>query len=475
MEINFIGQTTFRNEFRKFGIKTNDRRHHIYLVGKTGTGKSTLLKNMVIQDLRAGYGLALVDPHGDLVEDLLNYIPKQRVNQVVYFNPADTDNPIGLNILEAKSEEEKQLVASSLVSVFKHLWKEFWGPRLEYVLYNSVLALMDTPGNTLLGAYRILIDKRFREKIVKQVKDPVVKLFWTEDFAKYSPKFKKEVISPVQNKIGQLLTSSPLRNIVGQPTSTVNLKFLMDNQRILLVNLAKGRIGEDKANLLGSVIVTKIYLAALERQNLPMSQRKDFYVYVDEFQNFSTDVFPSILSEARKYRLNLVLAHQYLYQLSESVKQSVFGNVGTILAFRTGSIDARELAEEFKPVFNSEDIENLENYHIYLKLLIDGKMSQPFSAVTLPPFEREGNEAKKETVIRVARERFTKKRKLVEKRIRKWFGEKEIVAPAIEPEEPAQAVSASLAYAEQKRVPKLVGEFLGRQFRKVKWISRLFS
>lgn len=428
MEINFIGVTDYRNQHKKFGIAKEDRRHHVYLVGKTGTGKSTLIKNMTIQDLRNGEGLALIDPHGDLVEEILNHIPKHRTNQVVYFNPADTENPIGLNILEAKNEEEKQLVASLLVSIFKHFWKEFWGPRLEYILYNSVLALMDSPGNTLLGVYRLLMDKQFRKKIVGQAKDAMVKLFWTEDFEKYPDRFKKEIVSPIQNKVGQLLTSSPLRNIVGQPKSTIDLKFIMDNQRILLVNLAKGRIGEDKSNLLGSVIVTKIYLAALERQNTPMERRKDFYLYVDEFQNFSTDVFPSILSEARKYRLNLILAHQYLYQLSENIKQSIFGNVGTVVAFRTGSIDARELEEEFKPELRSEDIEKLENYHIYLKLLVEGRMSRPFSAITLPVLEKRGDEADKKTMVRVSRERFASKREAVEEKIRRWLGGKEAEA-----------------------------------------------
>jgi len=393
----------------------------MYVIGQTGTGKSTLLKNMVIQDLRYGHGVAVIDPHGELVEDILNFVPRSRTNEVVYFNPADTDNPIGLNILEARDENEKQLVASSLISVFKHLWKGFWGPRLEHVFHNAILALMDSSGSTLLGIYRMLADDAYRREVVERVKDPVVRLFWREDFEKYPPNFKKEVASPIQNKIGQLLTSTPLRNIVGQSRSTIDLRFIMDNQRILLVNLAKGRIGEDKANLLGSVLVTKLYLAALERQDTPEEERKDFYLYIDEFQNFSTDVFPSILSEARKYRLNLILAHQYLYQLSESVKHSVFGNVGTLASFRVGSIDARELAEEFSPTFTKEDLEHTENYHAYLKLMIDGKRSIPFSAETLPPLAPQGGEAQKDILIRVSRERFASKREDITGKIEKWF------------------------------------------------------
>lgn len=420
-EIETLGKTTFHDSGVLFGIKSKDRRHHMYIIGQTGTGKSNLLKNMAIQDIRLGHGLAVIDPHGELVEDILNFVPRSRTNEIVYLNPSDIDNPIGLNILEAKDENEKQLVASSLISVFKHLWKGFWGPRLEHVFHNAILALMDSSGSTLLGIYRMLADDDYRHQVVAQVKDPVVKLFWEQDFENYPPNFKKEVASPIQNKIGQLLTSTPLRNIVGQSKSTIDLRFIMDNGRIFLVNLAKGRIGEDKANLLGSVIVTKLYLAALERQDMPEDRRRDFYLYVDEFQNFSTDIFPSILSEARKYRLDLILAHQYLNQLSESVKHSVFGNVGTLISFRVGSIDAEGLAKEFKPDFSSSDLEQAENYHLYLKLMIDGKRSKPFSAETLPPFVLKGDEADKETLIKVSRERFAISKETMLTKIEKWF------------------------------------------------------
>ena len=398
-----------------------DRRHHIYIIGKTGTGKSTLIKNMVIQDLRMNHGVALIDPHGDLVEDLLNYIPKHRSNQVAYLNPADTQNPIGINLLETKNDDEKHLVASSLVSVFRHLWKDFWGPRLEHILYNSVLAIMDTEGQTLLGVYRLLVDDTFRKRIVANIKDPIVKMFWVEDYENFDPRFRKEIISPVQNKVGQLLTSPQMRNIVGQPKSSVDFGFVMDQKRILLANLSKGKVGEDKSNLLGSAIVTKMYLSALERQNLPEEYRKDFYLYIDEFQNFSTDIFPSILSEARKYRLNLNIAHQYLYQLPEGIKHAVFGNVGTVISFRVGSYDAKELAEEMKPVFTSEDLEHLDNHHIALRLLIDGKMSRAFSAMTFPPLKPTGREAERDTVLRISRERYATPRDIVEEKLKNWF------------------------------------------------------
>jgi type IV secretory pathway TraG/TraD family ATPase VirD4 len=422
MDVIAIGKTTSHASGIKFGIKRADRCQHAYIVGQTGTGKSTLIKNMAIQDMREGHGLALIDPHGELVEDILNFVPRSRTNDVIYFNPADIENPIGLNVLEYRDENEKQLVASSLISVFKHMWKDFWGPRLEHVFHNAILALMDTPGSTLLGVYRMLADDEYRKEIVGRVKDPIVKLFWEKDFAEYPPQFRKEVASPIQNKIGQLLTSTQLRNIVGQSSSTVDLAHVMNHQQILLVNLAKGKIGEDKANLLGSVLVTKLYLAALERQAIPEENRKDFYLYIDEFQNFSTDVFPSILSEARKYRLNLILAHQYIHQLSENVKHAVFGNVGTIIAFRMGSIDAKELAVEFLPTFDEHDLEKNENHHIYLKLMIDGKRSLPFSAETLPPLSRIGDEASKNVLIQVSRERFARRRAEIEDKIEKWIG-----------------------------------------------------
>jgi hypothetical protein len=420
-DIELLGQTDKREQFRAFGIKKADRRHHLYIVGKTGTGKSTLLKNMVIQDMRRGNGVALIDPHGDLVEDVLNFVPTLRTNEVVYFNPADSSFPVAINILEAKGEDEKQLVAASLISVFRHLWKEFWGPRLEHILYNCVLALMDTPGQTLLGVYRMLVDDTFRKNIVGNIRDPVVKMFWVEDYENYDPRFRKEIISPVQNKVGQLLTSPQMRNIVGQPKSSVDFGFVMNEKRILLANLSKGKVGEDKSNLLGSAIITKMYLAALERQSVPEENRKDFYLYIDEFQNFSTDIFPSILSEARKYRLNLNLAHQYLYQLPEGIKHAVFGNVGTVISFRVGSYDAKELAEEMKPVFSSTDLENMGNHHIALRLMIDGKTSHAFSAITMPPLQPKGHEANRDTILRISRERYATPRDIVEEKLQNWF------------------------------------------------------
>lgn len=404
-------------------IKTADRRQHLYVLGKTGTGKSTLIKNMAIQDIRNGAGVAVIDPHGDLVEDILNFIPKKRLenNQVIYLNPADIAYPAGLNILEVSQKQEKQLVASSLISVFRYLWRDSWGPRTEYLLYNAVLALMDTPQSTLLGVYRLLIDAAFRKQIIKRVKDPMVKMFWVEVFGNYDERFISEIVSPLQNKVGQLLTGSYLRNMVGQPQSTLNLRRAIDNKQIILANLSKGRIGEDRANLLGSILVTKLYLAAMERQNMPETERQDFYLYVDEFQNFTTDVFPAMLSEARKYRLNLILAHQYLDQLPDSIQRSVFGNVGAWVVFRVGSADAQILEKEFFPYFDLEDMIKQKNYEVIYKKMVDGIAADPSFTKTPPPLARQGSEASREAVIRASRERFARRRDKVEERIERWF------------------------------------------------------
>jgi DNA-binding transcriptional regulator GbsR (MarR family) len=402
-------------------IADKDRRSHVYLIGKTGTGKSTLLKNMIIQDMRRGGGVAVLDPHGDLTEELLCFVPKNRTNEVVYFNPADLEFPVGLNVLEAKGEEEKQLVASSFISICRHVWGEFWGPRSEFITYNAILALMDTPGNTLLGVYRILIDEHFRRRIVANIQDPMVKMFWEKDFESYNLKFQKEIIAPVQNKIGQLLTGAPLRNIVGQSKSTIDFRFIMDSQKIFLANLSKGRIGEDRSNLLGSILVTKMYLAALGRQKEKEGERKDFFVYIDEFQNFSTDSFSAILSEARKFRLNLTLAHQYLDQLAETTKKAVFGNVGAVLAFRVGSLDAERLEKEFLPFFDREELNRQRNHELYYKKLKRGESEDPSFAQTFPPIELVGDEADPETIIKSSRLRYGRSRGEVEKKIEKWF------------------------------------------------------
>lgn len=419
-EVTYFAQTNFRGDSRRFGIKLDDRRRHMYMIGKTGMGKSTLLENMIIQDIQNGKGLAVVDPHGDLVEKVINYIPSHRVNDVIYFNPSDMDHPIAFNILEQVSAEYKNLVSNGLVGVFKKIWADSWGPRLEYILINSILALLEHPGSTLLGVTRMLVDSQYRKRVLKSVKDPVVKAFWITEYNNYSEKFRNEAISPIQNKVGQFLSSSLIRNIVGQTKSTINMREIMDSGKILLMNLSKGRIGEENAALLGAMMITKIQLAAMSRVDITEKERRDFFLYVDEFQNFSTEAFAGILSEARKYRLDLIMAHQYIEQLSDEVRAAVFGNVGTLIAFRVGATDAEALEMEFQPTFMQEHCVTLPSFHIYLRLMIDGVASEPFSATTLPPVSGENNNAA--TVISTSRERYARNRVVVEEKIARWAG-----------------------------------------------------
>lgn len=419
-EITFLGEANFRNAKRSFGIKIDDRRRHVYAIGKTGMGKSTFLESMVIQDIYNNRGLALVDPHGDLVEKILKFIPSNRINDVIYFNPSDIDYPIAFNVLEKVDPQYRHLVASGLVGVFKKIWAESWGPRLEYLLRNAILALLDYQDATLLGIPRILVDSNFRKKVIAKIQDPVVKAFWVDEFSKYNQQFLTEAISPIQNKVGQFLSSSLIRNIVGQVTSSIDLRKVMDEGKILLLNLSKGRIGEDNSALLGAMMITKLQLAAMSRVDIPEPSRKDFYLYVDEFQNFATESFANILSEARKYRLNLIIAHQYIEQLGEVVKPAVFGNVGTMVVFRVGASDAEELLKEFEPYYTEEHLVNLPKYNFYIKLMIDGVSSVPFSANTAPPFT--GNTGNTPKVIAVSRERYSSTRSDVEEKIRRWSG-----------------------------------------------------
>jgi len=418
--LTLFAETTFRSQFRKFGIKDDDRRRHMYLIGKTGMGKSTILENMIVEDIREGKGVAVVDPHGDLAEKVIQYIPSHRINDVIYFNPADTNFPIAFNVVEQVEPHLRHLVASGLIGVFQKLWADSWGPRLEYILRNSILAILDYPNSTLLGVTRMLSDKSFRKKVVEKIQDPVVKAFWVKEFSSYADKFAAEAVSPIQNKVGQFLSSSLIRNIVGQVKSSIDLRQIMDEGKVLIMNLSKGRIGEDNSELLGSMMITKIQLAAMSRVDVKESERRDFYLYVDEFQNFATDSFANILSEARKYRLNLIMGHQYIEQLGEVVKAAVFGNVGTLVVFRVGATDAEELVKEFQPVFTEEDLVNLPKYNVVLKLMIDGVASDPFSARGLPPLTAEEQTGNEEKVINNTRERYSGRREEVEEKIMRW-------------------------------------------------------
>jgi hypothetical protein len=424
-DITYFAQTNYRNSRHVFGIKRRDRRQHMYILGKSGTGKSALLSNLLYQDIQHGYGCCIIDPHGDLVEELINAIPEERLDDVVYFNPADTDFHMGFNILEVKNEAQKHLVASGIMGVFTKIWANAWSSRMEYILNNCILALLDTPGTTLLGIQRILVDDEYRKRIVENIKDPVVRTFWVHEFASWQDRYRTEAIAPIQNKVGQFLSTAIIRNILGQQKSTVDFADIMNSEKIFLVNLSKGRIGEGNGSLLGGMIITKLQLAAMERVQIPEDQRKDFYLYVDEFQNFVTESFASILSEARKYRLNLTVAHQYIAQLetaeSAVVRDAVFGNVGTMLIYRVGAADADFLEQEFAPEFTPEDFVALPNYHIYMKLLVDGMTTRPFSATTIPPLVKyERNLEKEQRIIERSRTLYHRPRAEVEAEISNW-------------------------------------------------------
>jgi len=420
-EINFFAETSFRNVRRKFGIKTDDRRRHVYAIGKTGMGKTAMIQNMAVQDIQNGKGVGFVDPHGEAAEALLDFIPPERVNDVIYLNPADLNYPIAFNVLEKVDLEHRHLVAGGLMGVFKKIWPDVWSARMEYILNNAILALLEYPGSTLLGVNRMFSDSEFRKKVVEKITDPVVKSFWVNEFARYSQSYEVEATAAIQNKVGQFISNPLIRNIIGQVRSSINMREVMDGKKILILNLSKGRIGEDNSMLLGALLITKLQLAAMSRVDILEKERKDFYLYVDEFQNFATESFANILSEARKYRLCLILAHQYIAQMEEEVRDAVFGNVGTLIVFRIGAEDADYLEREFTPEFTAQDLVNLTKYNIYLKLMIDGVAGRPFSAITLPPFPAPLISSR-EKIITVSRERYGTSRKKVEDDISKWAG-----------------------------------------------------
>ncbi len=420
-DINFFGQTNYRNINKKFGIKTDDRRRHMYVIGKTGMGKTALLKNMAIQDIQNGKGIGFVDPHGEAAEELLHFVPSERINDVVYFNPADIDYPIAFNVMERVGLEHRHLVAGGLMGVFKKIWPDVWSARMEYILNNTILALLEYPGSTLLGINRMLSDTDYRSKVVEKITDPVIKAFWEKEFARYAQRYEVEATAAIQNKVGQFISAPVIRNIIGQVKSSMNIRKIMDEKKILILNLSKGRIGEDNSTLLGALLITKLQLAAMSRVDMPEEKRNDFFLYVDEFQNFATESFTNVLSEARKYRLALILGHQYIAQMEEAVRDAVFGNVGTLASFRVGAEDAEFLEKEFSPEFYAEDFCNLPKYHIYLKLMIDGVAGRPFSSNTLPPFPLP-QESHADKLIKVSRERYGTPREEVEKSIADWAG-----------------------------------------------------
>jgi len=415
---------------KKVGIKVDDRRRHIYVVGKTGMGKTAMLENMIVQDIKSGRGVGVIDPHGELAEKILDLIPSSRINDVVYVNPADIDFPFSFNVMEKVGTVHHHLLASGLMDVFKKIWPDVWSSRMEYILENSILALLEYPDSTLLGVNRLLADNDYRKKVVDNIKDTVVKSFWVNEFANYSPRYRSEATAAIQNKIGQLISNPLIRNIVGQVKSKINMRDILNEEKILIANLSKGRIGEENSKLLGALLVTKLQLAAMSRVDIPEDERKDFFLYVDEFQNFATESFASVLSEARKYRLCLTLANQYLAQLTEmtatggwssKVRDAVFGNVGTLIVFRVGAEDAEFLEKEFSPDIFAQDLVDIGKYNIYIRLMVDGITGRPFSAETLVPPVLPAKSGK-EKIIRRSREEYCVEKKVIEEKIQRWSG-----------------------------------------------------
>jgi hypothetical protein len=424
-DLTVLGEAVFRGQRNRFGIHLDDRRRHIYALGKTGMGKSTLLENMVFSDIQSGKGVGVIDPHGDLIDAILEFIPKSRSNDIILFDPADRDFPISFNILDCKDANQRALVASGIMGVFTKLWPDVWSGRMEHILRNTLLALLEYQGSSMLGIMRMFADAGYRKKVVENITDPLVKSFWEDEFASWSDNYRTEAVSAIQNKVGQLLSTSLIRNIVGQVKSSVDLRHAMDTGKIVLVNLSKGRLGEDTSAFLGSMLVTKFQIDAMSRADIPEAERKDFYLYVDEFQNFATESFATILSEARKYRLNLTMANQYVAQLligdkNTSLRDAVFGNVGTLISFQVGSDDAEVLSLQFEETVTPKDILSLPKYHAYTRLMIDGMPSKPFSVTTLPPPKLEDNASQSDVLRRLSRERYSEERSNVEEKIQRW-------------------------------------------------------
>ena len=414
-----IGEKHGWGDTQPFGIAAVDERQHIYIIGKTGSGKTTLLRNLIVQHIALGHGVGVIDPHGDLAEELLNHIPPKRADHLVYFNPGDLEFPVGMNIIGSVKPDERHLVASGIVSAFKAIWRDSWGPRLEYILYNAVSALLECRNQTLLGVNRLLTDDTYRAKVIRQITDPFIRAFWADEYESYDERFKREAIAPIQNKIGQFLLNPVVRNILGQVRKKVDIPFVMDNGRLFIANLSKGQLGHDKANLLGSLLVTQFQLGAMARSLKPESERRDFYLFIDEFQNFSTDAFASILAESRKYRLCLTLSHQYIDQLPDAIRQAVFGNVGTLVAFRMGYTDAEAMAKEFGNTIPATSLADLERYEAVVKLLVEGANQEPFRAKMLPPLEN--RIGRRDKLIRLSRERFAMPRSKIEGKLRRWM------------------------------------------------------
>jgi len=431
--------TNFRGVAAAFGIKREDRRKHLYIIGKTGVGKSKLIELLALADIQEGKGCVVMDPHGDVAEELLRYIPRERLYDVIYFNPADTDYPMAFNPLEGVgSFELKQNVVAGFIAIFKKLFGFTWNPRLEHVLRFTTLALLDVPGTTVLGITKMLSDIGYRQEIITKITDPLVKKFWTTEFASWNEQYAGEAVTPIINKVGQFVANPLIRNIVGQRTSTIKLDEIINNEKILIANFAIGKLGEENSALLGAMFVTKLWQAAVARATIREQDRKDTFLYIDEFQNFATSAFANILSEARKYKLNLTVAHQYMQQLPEEVRSTIFGNVGTMISFRVGGEDAAVLEKEFTPTFNPQDFMNLDMRNFFIKMTIDGQTALPFSGRTLDFPAPDADLI--HDVVRISRERWARPKAEVEKEIL----DQELAGPTSAPEAKAQSFSEPL-------------------------------
>ncbi len=420
-----IGASNHHSRRIPFGLQEKDILRHVYIIGRTGMGKTTLLENMIFDAMQSGKGIAVIDPHGDLAERALHFVPKSRINDVIHFDPSDVDYPISYNIMECKDEKERSTIASGLVGVFKKLYAESWGPRLEHILRNTILTLLHCNDVSILAIPKILTNKAFRKQCLNQLDDPILKDFWENEFEPLQERTRTEWISPILNKVGQFLGNPILRNILGQIKSKFHLRWVMDKGKILIINLSKGKIGEDVSMLLGSVLITKFQIEAMSRADIPHDERRDFYLFIDEFQNFATESFASILSEARKYKLALIMANQYIAQMNEMVRDAIFGNVGTLISFQVGFEDAEALMKQYSEKVEAADLVSLSRGAIYLRLLIDGLPTPVFSASTFPPLTVEADAESIEKIFRLSREKYGVERKIIEDKIRKWSGEKE--------------------------------------------------
>jgi hypothetical protein len=418
-EGTIIAKTNYRGSSEMFGIKKRDKRRHTYIIGRTGTGKTVMMRNMIVSDILAGEGVGLIDPHGETAEFILDHIPAHRVEDVIYFNPGDVEFPVGFNPIYVKDKGQRDLVADNIIGVFKKYF-ESWGPRLEYILYNTILSALDSQGTTLLSVQRMLTDVEYRKRVLSHVKDPMILRFWREEFAmiERNPKLLSDAVAPIQNKIGRYLSPRIIRNILGQTKSTFNIREMIDQKKIFIANLSKGRIGEENTSLIGGLLIARIYTAAMERVDVPEDDRNDFTLYIDEVQSFTTDAFVNILSEARKYRLSLVINHQFTEQLPIEMRAGIFGNVGTMIGFSVSQKDAMVLAQEFAPYVTPEDILALPNYQLYLRMTINDRISEPFSAVSMPfRYEPFGY---RDIIKQKSREKYAVPRDVIEEKIQRW-------------------------------------------------------